>query len=86
MTPAPFPSPPTPTGPQCHFCHVKIPAPWIDKVASTQPTTDKEEELLSEHWMEEKSANSRLGCQVWKVERVEEAWVHPSISRFHWTS
>lgn len=53
-----------PTGPQCHFCHVKIPAPWIDKVADKQPATDKESELLTEHWMDEKSPNSRLGCQV----------------------
>lgn len=51
-------------GPQCHFCHVKIPAPWIDKVADKQPSTDKENELLAEHWMDEKSPNSRLGCQV----------------------
>lgn len=43
---------------------MKIPAPWIDKVESKQPSTDKENELLAEHWMDEKSPNSRLGCQV----------------------
>jgi len=52
------------TGPCCHFCHVKIPSPWIDFVEDKQPATDKENELLQEHWVEEASANSRLGCQV----------------------
>lgn len=53
-------------GPGCHFCHVKIPEPWIDRVTNKQPSTDKEKELLGIHWEDETSSNSRLGCQVRK--------------------
>ena len=59
-----LPPRPSSTGPCCHFCHVKIPSPWIDVVENKQPATEKEHELLEEHWQEEASANSRLGCQV----------------------
>ncbi len=43
---------------------MKIPSPWVDTVDNAQPATDKEHELLEEHWAEEATANSRLGCQV----------------------
>ena len=52
-------------GPACHYCHVKIPSPWIDEIENTQPKSGKERDLLEYNWEEEASeTNSRLGCQV----------------------
>ncbi len=52
-------------GPACHYCHVKIPSPWIDEIENTQPKSGKERDLLEYNWEEEASeTNSRLSCQI----------------------
>ncbi|EWM29895.1 2fe-2s iron-sulfur cluster binding domain protein [Nannochloropsis gaditana] len=58
-------------GPCCHFCHVKIPSPWINTIHDKQPATEKEHELLEEHWQEEATDNSRLGCQVMLTKNLD---------------
>jgi hypothetical protein len=58
------PIPLPPLGPSCHFCHVKIPDPWLGAITNKQPITEKEKELLDIHWQDEADASSRLGCQV----------------------
>jgi len=40
-------------------------------VEDKQPATEKEHELLEEHWQEEASANSRLGCQVMLTKNLD---------------